>query len=166
MALLLRESDPRCNRRSLWHYGARRCDEQRCGLRDKQPGRGNYHSFLWGPPGRGRALRRVVARQDGSLYGTTSYGGIHNLGTVFKITASGEDVLYSFKGSDGANPYGGLILDSDGHLFGTTLYGGSGSCPSVGKNGCGTCLYRARAVPSTCSTVSRAGRTGRFLLQL
>ena len=98
------------------------------------------HSFGGSPPPDGRGPYAGLLRdKDGNLYGTTSYGGIHNLGTVFKITASGEErVLYSFKGSDGANPYGGLILDSDGHLFGTTLYGGAGSCPSVGKNGCGT----------------------------
>jgi uncharacterized repeat protein (TIGR03803 family) len=97
------------------------------------------HSFGGSPPPDGRGPYAGLLRdKDGNLYGTTSYGGIHNLGTVFKITASGEEqVLYSFKGSDGASPNGGLILDSEGHLFGTTSFGGAGSCPSVGKNGCG-----------------------------
>jgi hypothetical protein len=48
-------------------------------------------------------------------------------------------VLYTFHGSDGANPMTGLTMDSAGWLYGTTLYGGSGvavsSCSH--KAGCG-----------------------------
>jgi uncharacterized repeat protein (TIGR03803 family) len=96
------------------------------------------HSFS-GPPDGGGPFAGLLRDTDGNLYGTTSYGGAHNLGTVFKITATGEErVLYSFSGPDGDDPYGGLILDSQGNLYGTTLYGGAGYCPSVGKMGCGT----------------------------
>ena len=81
----------------------------------------------------------MLFRSEGNLYGTTSYGGAHNLGTVFEISAAGEErVLYSFKGPDGAGPYGGLTLDPKGNLYGTTVYGGAGSCPAVGNEGCGT----------------------------
>lgn len=80
---------------------------------------------------------------SGTFYGTTSGGGAHAYGTVFKITsADKESVLYSFKGpsSDGATPgYMNLITDGKGNLYGTTAYGGNGPCKSNGvSEGCGT----------------------------
>jgi uncharacterized repeat protein (TIGR03803 family) len=75
----------------------------------------------------------------GALYGMSSIGGANNLGTVFKITTSGEEAaIYSFKGgADGAGPRGGLI-DVNGTLYGTTRYGGGGSASNCGSLGCGT----------------------------
>jgi len=68
----------------------------------------------------------------GNLYGTTVNGGTYGYGTVFALNpeAGGgwaETVLHSFNknGTDGINPYAGLILDAAGNLFGTTIYGGS-----------------------------------------
>jgi len=47
----------------------------------------------------------LVLGSDGNLYGTAFLGGAHNLGTVFKITTGGAlTTLYSFSGTDGANP--------------------------------------------------------------
>jgi uncharacterized repeat protein (TIGR03803 family) len=69
---------------------------------------------------------------DGTLYGTTSYGGgdsfpCFNLGcgTVFKIKENSkgkwsEQVLHDFIGRDGNQPYNNLIADKDGNLYGTT----------------------------------------------
>ncbi|MFY9663438.1 MAG: choice-of-anchor tandem repeat GloVer-containing protein [Candidatus Cybelea sp.] len=82
---------------------------------------------------------------NGTLYGTTQYGGagsckyvvgISGCGTVFAITTSGkETVLHSFGGSgDGTYPLGGLI-DVHGTLYGTTV-GGGAYCSASG--GCGT----------------------------
>ncbi|MGA8535386.1 MAG: choice-of-anchor tandem repeat GloVer-containing protein, partial [Candidatus Tumulicola sp.] len=73
---------------------------------------------------------------NGTLYGTTRYGGDAFDGTVFSITASGkETVLHSFgSGSDGANPYAGL-LNVNGTLYGTTENGSISGC---GGLGCGT----------------------------
>jgi uncharacterized repeat protein (TIGR03803 family) len=72
---------------------------------------------------------------QGTLYGTTSYGGAfhgHRLfgelgyGTVFSITTSGtEKVLHNFgKGIDGAFPIAGLI-EVRGTMYGTTREGGA-----------------------------------------
>ncbi|MGA8385873.1 MAG: choice-of-anchor tandem repeat GloVer-containing protein [Candidatus Cybelea sp.] len=65
---------------------------------------------------------------NGTLYGTTGYGGSKHKGTVFKITTSGnETVLYRFKGGavDGENPYASLI-NVKGTFYGTTRRGGGG----------------------------------------
>lgn len=80
---------------------------------------------------------------NGTLYGTTYYGGgkgcAYGLGcgTVYSVTTSGkEKLLYSFKGgSDGARPRSELI-DVNGKLYGTTYYGGNYSACKYG--GCGT----------------------------
>jgi len=66
----------------------------------------------------------------GNLYGTTTAGGAHGNGAVFKLTlgTSGkwmERVLYSFgTGTDGATPTAGILL-SGGKIFGTTSAGGT-----------------------------------------
>jgi len=72
-----------------------------------------------------------VQGTDGNFYGTTSEGGAHNSGTVFKITAGGTLIwLYSFCAKpgcpDGQNPNGGLVLATDGNFYGTTYGGGRG----------------------------------------
>ncbi len=79
----------------------------------------------------------LIADGNGDLFGTTQDGGAHVLGTVFELVKSGnsytETVLYSFVGgaSDGANPYGTLIMDSNGDLFGTTTRGGGSDIGTV-----------------------------------
>ena len=79
----------------------------------------------------------LIADQNGNLFGTTYGGGNAALGTVFKLTTSGEEtVLYSFKGgSDGANPFARLAEDASGNLYGTTWGGGGNGCNG---GGCGT----------------------------
>ena len=69
----------------------------------------------------------LVFDKLGNLYGTTYVGGVNGYGTVFKITPSGtETVLHSFAfdGTDGFNPYAGLVLDKLGNFYGTTVLGG------------------------------------------
>ena len=74
----------------------------------------------------------MVFDSAGNLYGETWYGGIYGGGTVFRLTpkADGvgwtEKILHNFgNGKDGANPSGGLMLDSAGNLYGTTFAGGA-----------------------------------------
>jgi uncharacterized repeat protein (TIGR03803 family) len=73
----------------------------------------------------------LVQATDGNLYGTTDFGGANcvsdgGCGTVFKITPKGKlTTLHSFDGTDGADPYAGLVQYTDGNLYGTTATGGS-----------------------------------------
>jgi uncharacterized repeat protein (TIGR03803 family) len=74
----------------------------------------------------------VIFDQAGNLYGTTVYGGAYGDGAIFKLTPSGsgwtESIVYSFTGgTDGANPYAGLIFDQSGNLYGAAASAGSGN---------------------------------------
>jgi uncharacterized repeat protein (TIGR03803 family) len=84
------------------------------------------HSFS-GPPDGANPYAGLVRDASGNLYGTTTSGGVNNLGTVFKLdTNDQETVLHSFSGPpDGEYPLAGLILDSAGNLYGTTSKGGA-----------------------------------------
>ncbi len=69
----------------------------------------------------------LVQGSDSNFYGTTTLGGAHHKGTVFKIDATGTfTTLHSFSGSpsDGANPVAALVQGSDGNFYGTTPSGG------------------------------------------
>lgn len=75
----------------------------------------------------------VISDKAGNLYGTTYYAGVHDLGTVYKLTRGNgtwtESVLHSFKGgTDGASPISSLVADAAGSLYGTTSDGGAASC--------------------------------------
>jgi uncharacterized repeat protein (TIGR03803 family) len=86
----------------------------------------------------------LIMDAGGTLYGTTYRGGTNDYyggdtndhGTVFELKAPpsadmNRNVLHAFRsGSDGANPYAELIMDSSGNLYGTTARGGA--------NGAGT----------------------------
>ena len=91
----------------------------------------------------------VVAAPDGSLYGTTFYGGRRSrpcgfgCGSVFKLTPPAskggqwsETILHSFANGpgDGAYPWAPVILGSDGTLYGVASSGGL-SNPAC--SGCG-----------------------------
>jgi uncharacterized repeat protein (TIGR03803 family) len=84
------------------------------------------HSFGIAPDG--LAPESEVLAIKGRLYGTTSYGGSMNFGTIFEMSTSGkESILHNFMQgdrSDGESPFGGLI-DLNGALYGTTQEGGS-----------------------------------------
>jgi uncharacterized repeat protein (TIGR03803 family) len=81
----------------------------------------------------------LIRDAQGNLYGTTEYGGPANVGTVFKVDATGkETVLYSFTGGfvgskDGGFPDGGVIRDAAGNLYGATVAGGPDNFGTVYK---------------------------------
>ena len=59
---------------------------------------------------------------DGSLYGTTYFGGSAGGGVLFKVTPAGTfTLLHSFTGGpDGSLPAAPPIIASDGNLYGAT----------------------------------------------
>ena len=93
------------------------------------------YSFSGAPDG-ADPVGGVIVDADGTVYGTTVVGGLHNCrgvdcGTVYKLTYTPgigwhETILYTFTGGDdGANPAAGLTLDAAGNLYGATTNGGS-----------------------------------------
>jgi uncharacterized repeat protein (TIGR03803 family) len=83
----------------------------------------------------------VIQGIDGNFYGTTSYGGASDYGTVFKIAiGKPPTTLYSFcktDCADGSFPLAALVEDTNDNLYGTTSGGGDGfgtvfSSPSDG----------------------------------
>jgi uncharacterized repeat protein (TIGR03803 family) len=105
------------------------------------PGSGGWsYTEIYPLPGGGwGSYERLVMDGNGNLYGTMYKGSSSGYGAVFKLTASNGGWTYTSlhdftDGDDGANPYGGLVLDSNGNLYGTAAYGGSLAC-SIG--GCG-----------------------------
>jgi uncharacterized repeat protein (TIGR03803 family) len=77
---------------------------------------------------------RLVRDTNGNFYGTTYQGGAFGSGAVYTLDPSGnETVLYSFTGgTDGSNPYDGVILDAAGNLYGTAGHGGISGCYGPG----------------------------------
>ena len=77
----------------------------------------------------------LIVDKSLNLYGLAT-GGTHNFGEVYELqrTTTGHKfvVLYSFlSGTDGADPFGELILDRAGNLYGTTASGGTCVCGDV-----------------------------------
>jgi uncharacterized repeat protein (TIGR03803 family) len=103
------------------------------------------HTFRSGNDG-SNPYAGLTVGTDGSLYGTTVYGGgagqcfQTTCGTAFRLIPNpdgtwSEKVIYSFSGfSEPGMPYAGLIWDSVGNLYGTTEGGGgsiSGGFPGT-----------------------------------
>jgi uncharacterized repeat protein (TIGR03803 family) len=86
------------------------------------------YSFTGGSDG-ATPYAGLVRDSAGNLYGTTSQGGMDNIGTVFEVDTTGkETVLYSFTGgTDGGLPYAGLVRDRAGNLYGTSSNYGWGA---------------------------------------
>ena len=105
------------------------------------------HSFAGLPTDGANPVAGLVRDAAGNFYGAVPYGGTGTVcgafvntgcGIIYKIDATGkETVLYNFTGgTDGADPYGTLIIDRQGNLYGTTPLGGDLSCNA--PYGCGT----------------------------
>ena len=69
------------------------------------------------------------------LYGSTSFGGTNNAGTVFSFTKEAgvwkPGKVFSFDGTNGLGPFGTLALDQAGNLFGTTSQGGTNNWGAI-----------------------------------
>ncbi len=97
-----------------------------------------------GSDGNGPGQSPLTQGRNGTFYGTTEYGGAGSTcttyedgcGTVFEITPAGAlTTLHIFDGTDGANPYAGLVLGTDGNFYGTTHAGGANNNGTVFKIG-------------------------------
>jgi len=102
-----------------------------------KPGGGATEKILYRVAG--QPVGNLIFDSSGNLYGVASLGGSYGRGAVYELspTANGgwaEKILHSFNGTDGYDPYAGVILDAAGNLYGTTTNGGTGSCP---YGGCG-----------------------------
>jgi uncharacterized repeat protein (TIGR03803 family) len=79
-----------------------------------------------------RLIGGVVLGQRQVFYGATVHGGVSGQGAVFALSPPAmpgqpwvATVLYSFSGTDGFEPFGGLVVGESGQLFGTTRIGGA-----------------------------------------
>jgi uncharacterized repeat protein (TIGR03803 family) len=78
----------------------------------------------------------LVQATDGALYGTASYGGSSDYGTVFRLNSdgSGFTVLQNLDlSTTGGSPYGSLVQGADGALYGTATEGGAHGYGTVFK---------------------------------
>ena len=108
------------------------CDTNGCGTLYQLTPQGTYttlHTFVQNGVDGNAPLAGPIQANDGGLYGTTSGGGAHSLGTVYKVASNGSGyrILYSFGATptDGTGPAAELVQGSDGYLYGTTAAGGT-----------------------------------------
>jgi uncharacterized repeat protein (TIGR03803 family) len=70
----------------------------------------------------------LVIGGDGSLFGTTIFGGRFGKGTAFRFSGGTLQKLHIFcrkdNCTDGAYPIRGVLMGPSGDLFGTTTSGG------------------------------------------
>jgi uncharacterized repeat protein (TIGR03803 family) len=90
-------------------------------------------AFPWDAP---------VQASDGNFYGTTQNGGntacASGCGTVFKITPNGKLTTFSFDGTNGSDPFAGLVQAANGDFYGVTSTGGTGNGGGNCATNCGT----------------------------
>src|SRR5258707_11453406 len=111
-----------------------------------------------GPDG-GDPEAPLLLGSDGTVYGTTSFGGASGLGTAFTIDKKNKQkVLHSFTGgADGQDPLSGLLFGSDGNLYGTTSGGGTAGFGTLFRIGPGnqfTPLYSFVGKPKSSEPVA------------
>lgn len=112
------------------------------------------HRFRSSLGGGGNPYAGLTIAANGTFYGTTSTGGTHDYGTVFKFAQAGTGWLltpiYSFSsGSDGFSPTSRVVFGPDGSLYGNTPVGGNSS-PNC-DSGCGT-VFQLQPPLSGCKT--------------
>ena len=97
-----------------------------CGevFRFKLPG--TYDKMKFSGPDGMNPEAGLLAAKNGTLYGTTTAGGKHRAGVVFKIAPSGKrSTLYDFHGAQNGGPQGELVFGKDGAIYGTTYGAGA-----------------------------------------
>jgi uncharacterized repeat protein (TIGR03803 family) len=101
----------------------------------------------------------IILGSDGNFYGTTYYGGVHNEGTIFRITPAGVLTrLHSFDVKDGYDQIGVMFQATNGTFYGQTTMGGSG--------GQGTIFSLAVGLPPFVETAPTSGSVGTIVIIL
>ena len=105
------------------------------------------HAFVGGSDGRGP--QGSLVQSGTTLYGTTTFGGSADDGTIFRINTdgSGYSILHAFSGgsTDGSHPQDSLV-QSGSFLYGMTRSGGAfgfGTIFRVGTDGSGYSVLRS-----------------------
>jgi uncharacterized repeat protein (TIGR03803 family) len=84
------------------------------------------YAFSGDPTDGASAIAGLVEGTDGELYGSTHWGGRDNVGTLYRISTSGQyQLLYSFVQRFGQYADGTLAQDTSGVFYGTTVKGGA-----------------------------------------
>jgi uncharacterized repeat protein (TIGR03803 family) len=87
------------------------------------------HSFSGGTDD-GQYPAAVLRASDGRLYGTTSQGGLTNMGVIYSLDTNGNNyaVLHNLGGTNvlGSRDVADLIESRDGYLYGVTYNDGRG----------------------------------------
>lgn len=84
------------------------------------------YSFITSDPGNGNLPQFDFEfdPQSNYFYGVTFKGGLHDKGTIYRITTDGSyQKLHDFNGENGDNA--GELMIADEYIFGTTYRGGS-----------------------------------------
>jgi uncharacterized repeat protein (TIGR03803 family) len=101
----------------------------------------------------------IILGSDGNFYGTTYYGGVHNEGTIFRITPAGVLTrLHSFDVKDGYDQIGVMFQATNGTFYGQTTMGGSG--------GQGTIFSLSVGLPPFVETAPTSGSVGTIVIIL
>ncbi|TAN37689.1 MAG: hypothetical protein EPN23_04020 [Verrucomicrobia bacterium] len=91
------------------------------------------HSFTNSSSGQGAPVSKLMLGSDKNIYGTAWQGGSNNTGVVFRLAPTNFNSgiltgiytnLHSFDGTDGANPYAGMLQESNYWMYGVTTRGG------------------------------------------
>jgi uncharacterized repeat protein (TIGR03803 family) len=87
----------------------------------------------------------LVHDSNGTLYGTTFWGGLDDVGVIFAVTAiGGQAVLHNFRGTPDGQWTDASLIQMAGNLYGTTEIGGKydyGTVFRVDDTGMLTVLY-------------------------
>lgn len=140
--------------------GGSGCGGQGCGTVYSITPTGSSYSVVYRFAGHsdGAHPQGTLASKSNMLYGTTTRGGGSGCGgpgcgTIYRVTTGGsETVMHGFRGaaSDGAFPYGGLVL-SNAKFYGTTQKGGAksvGTLYSITTNGTYSVVYSFAGSPN------------------
>lgn len=100
----------------------------------------------------------IIRAFDGRFFGATTYGGVFDYGTLFRLAADGTGfvMLRNFSPADGGRPLGELAL-AGGRIFGTLIGGGdtgNGAIFRVNPDGGGFTVLRHFKLPDGASPVA------------